>query len=157
MNANRIFTDGFSNPCTGDLYHERAPIDGRIQCGGCSFYAVFNSDWGLCCHRKSRFHLETVFEHFGCERHVSESWESHSFQEHPNVLIDRDCLIRLLRLCAKAIGGRKAGMAVSRKGRLLCLEIENLLARYDSETKSAQRAQSRESMAEPNISFSQHE
>ena len=152
MNANRIFTEGFSNPATSGLYHKRAPLDGRIQCGGCSFYAVFNSDWGLCCYRKSRFHLETVFEHFGCERHVSESWESHSFQENSHLLIDRSCLMRLLRLCANTIGGRKGRTGVvSRKARLLYHEIENLLALHDSAKKPAQGAQSQESVAGANI------
>ena len=88
MNKNRIITRGFSNPESEKKYHslwedEPALRDnfyyGGRQCGGCSFYAKFDSDWGLCCHDKSRHHLETVFEHFTCSVHVNEGWGAHSF------------------------------------------------------------------------------
>ena len=131
MNTNRISTEGFSNPDTRKLYQDKAHIEDRIQCGGCSFYAVFNADWGLCCHRKSGFYLETVFEHFGCEGHVPESWESHSFQAEPQMLVDRARLFRLLRRCACAIDGKRGMGVVSRAVRLLSLEIRDLLARYE--------------------------
>lgn len=88
-NENRIITDGFSNPQSLRLYQEGWPDEPALanqyeygqQCGGCSFFAVFNSDWGLCCHPKSRHHLETVFEHFTCASHVAEGWGPHSFSE----------------------------------------------------------------------------
>jgi hypothetical protein len=88
MNQNRIITRAFSNPESEKKYHslwEDEPdlrdnfyYKGR-QCGGCSFYAVFDEDWGLCCHKKSRHHLETVFEHFTCPVQVNEGWDAHSF------------------------------------------------------------------------------
>jgi hypothetical protein len=86
---------------------------------------------GLCCHRKSSFYLETVFEHFGCEKHVGESWESRSFQENPRLLIDRSELIGLLKACVWAIDGRKGIGVVSRDVRRLYLEIKQLLAIWD--------------------------
>jgi hypothetical protein len=88
MNTNRIVTDRFSNPESEKLYREHWPDEPQTytdlyeegqQCGGCSFFAKFNSDWGLCCHPESRHHLETVFEHFTCPRYVHEGWGSHSF------------------------------------------------------------------------------
>lgn len=81
MNDNHIRTHGFSNPASESLYQQRWPDDpasreqyesGR-ECGGCSFYAVFNSGFGLCCHPKSRHHLETVLEHFTCPSY-DEGW-----------------------------------------------------------------------------------
>lgn len=86
-NRNVIVTDAFSNDSSRDAYRAGWPEDpaakafyheGR-QCGGCSFYAKFNSDWGLCTHAASRHHLETVFEHFTCPAHVDEGWGPHSF------------------------------------------------------------------------------
>jgi hypothetical protein len=127
LNKNRIATRGFSNPDTEGLYRKQRPIDGRIQCGGCSFYAGFNQDYGLCCYPKSKFYLETVFEHFGCDKHVTESWESHSFKEHPCQLIDRSHLLSLLGRCENAIGGKKGTGIISRDIRILYLEIKALL------------------------------
>ena len=89
MNLNRIVTDRWSNDESKRLYELKWPDDqntrkqyeeGR-QCGGCSFFAPFNYDWGLCCHTKSRHHLESVFEHFTCPMYVDEGWEAHSFSE----------------------------------------------------------------------------
>lgn len=87
-NRNRIQKRGFSNPATRALYSQQCAASQRSgrhrthkQCGGCSFYAVFNSDWGLCCHAKSRHYLETVFEHFSCQHAVFVSWEAHCFTE----------------------------------------------------------------------------
>jgi hypothetical protein len=90
VNKNQIVTDAFSNPESEKLYKtlwadepeiaENFHFNGR-QCGGCSFYGKFNSDWGLCCNPKSRHHLETVFEHFTCPNQVNEGWMSHSFHD----------------------------------------------------------------------------
>lgn len=86
-NCNHIVTNEFSSPASQKLYHAAWPDepetrelyqDGR-QCGGCSFFARFNTDWGLCAHPGSRHHLETVFEHFTCPAHVNEGWGPHSF------------------------------------------------------------------------------
>lgn len=87
MNKNRIITDDFSNEDARRLYLERWPDDPALaerveegeQCGGCSFYAPFNADYGLCCHAESCHHLETVFEHFGCHAYEAEGWGAHSF------------------------------------------------------------------------------
>jgi hypothetical protein len=92
MNRNQIKSGGFSNPDSEALYDNKWPADycsrnkyeTGLQCGGCSFYAPINSDWGLCCHPKSRHRFETVFEHFTCPDHVNEGWEQHSFSENPN-------------------------------------------------------------------------
>jgi len=89
VKGNRICTTGFSNPATCRLYKSGWPnkpgvrrmYHAGIQCGGCSFFAAFNADWGLCCRRTSRHWLETVFEHFTCEKHVNEGWGAHSFSE----------------------------------------------------------------------------
>lgn len=86
-NRNVIVTNDFSNPVSKQLYKAGWPDepatkalykDGQ-QCGGCSFYAKFNSDWGLCTRGDSRHHLETVFEHFTCPAHVNEGWGPHTF------------------------------------------------------------------------------
>jgi hypothetical protein len=86
-NENTIITDRWSSPVAKQLYEANWPDEpvcqaqheeGR-QCGGCSFYAPFNVDWGLCCHDGSRHHLQTVFEHFTCPNQVNEDWGPHSF------------------------------------------------------------------------------
>ena len=89
MNTNRVFTKGWSNQASYRLYSRGWPNDPQTrqayengkQCGGCSFYATFNQDYGLCCNRKSRHHLETVFEHFTCPAFVHEGWGPHSFSD----------------------------------------------------------------------------
>ena len=86
-NANQIKTDDWSNPDSEQLYLDDWPQEPDVrelheeglQCGGCSFYAKFNADYGLCCHAGSRHYLETVFEHFTCPVTVQEDWGSHSF------------------------------------------------------------------------------
>lgn len=89
MNSNQIKQNHWSNPASESLY--RALADGTsplalqyqagAQCGGCSFFAPLNADWGLCCHAGGEHHLETVFEHFTCGSYVAEGWGPHSFTE----------------------------------------------------------------------------
>ena len=86
-NKNRIQTSGFSSLASESLYRSGWPSETQLQqqysqgrqCGSCSFYAQFNKDWGLCCHRRSRHWQETVFEHFTCPSLVHEGWGPHSF------------------------------------------------------------------------------
>lgn len=93
-NTNQIVTDRFSNPASGALYTDKWPgepetasrYENGQQCGGCSFYAAFDADWGLCCHPDSRHRLETVFEHFTCPTYVEDGWDGHHFM----TLADRD-------------------------------------------------------------------
>jgi hypothetical protein len=88
MNRNYIITDTWSNEGSRRLYESNWPDEealrvaretGEKQCGGCAFFAPFNSDWGLCANVKSRHHLETVFEHFACPSFINEGWGPHSF------------------------------------------------------------------------------
>src|SRR3989304_1728298 len=89
MNRNHIITDRWSNDDSKRLYELQWPEEPKLreqyeegqQCGGCSFFAKFNFDWGLCCHAASRHHLESVFEHFTCPVYVHEGWEAHSFSD----------------------------------------------------------------------------
>lgn len=90
-NRNLVVINGWSNPASQALYEAQWPLepdcqaaynDGR-QCGGCSFFAAINADWGLCAHPMSRHQLETVFEHFTCPVHVAEGWGPHSFSTDP--------------------------------------------------------------------------
>jgi len=84
---NRITTDAFTDPDAEQAYRAGWPDDPDLadqhfqgdQCGGCSFFAPFNGDYGLCCDTESRHHLETVFEHFTCPGFVGEGWGPHSF------------------------------------------------------------------------------
>jgi hypothetical protein len=86
-NTNRVLTTAFSSEASRRLYRDEWPDEpavreqyrNGVQCGGCSFFAPFNHDWGLCCHAGSRHHLETVFEHFTCPAAVAEGWGPHSF------------------------------------------------------------------------------
>ena len=90
-NRNAIVTTAFSSATSEQMYKANWPDEPAtrelytegIQCGGCSFFAKFNSDWGLCANAKSRHHLETVFEHFTCPAHVNEGWGPRSFRENP--------------------------------------------------------------------------
>ncbi len=89
-NKNRIITNNFSNPDTKRMYDRQWPDEPLLQksyqkgdqCGGCAYFAPLNEDWGICCHPKSRHHLETVFEHFTCPTYASEGWGPHSFSKH---------------------------------------------------------------------------
>ena len=91
MEGNRIATDHWSNPASEQLYLGRWPDEAGCreryhrgeQCGGCSFFAKFNADFGLCCHDGSRHFLETVFEHFTCPACAHEGWGPHSFSSDP--------------------------------------------------------------------------
>lgn len=86
-NRNTIIATDWSNPDSETLYRAEWPDEPAIraqyfdgeQCGGCSFYAPFNADYGLCCSPKSRHRLETVFEHFTCAALLAEGWGPHSF------------------------------------------------------------------------------
>lgn len=86
-NRNAIVTAAFSSAASEAVYRGMWPdepatrerYENGEQCGGCSFFAPFDSDWGLCAHPESRHHLETVFEHFTCPAHVNEGWGPHSF------------------------------------------------------------------------------
>lgn len=90
-NKNRIKTNGFSSAASERLYRDgwpeepgcKAKYEDGAQCGGCSFFAKLNYDWGICCHHKSRHFTETVFEHFACPSHIDEGWGPHSFNEDP--------------------------------------------------------------------------
>jgi hypothetical protein len=84
LNTNRVTTTGFSNKESERLHAQRWEGDNNddeinLQCGGCSFYAAFNQDYGLCCNPCSRHLTETVFEHFTCPSYVHEGWGPHSF------------------------------------------------------------------------------
>ena len=92
MNTNQIITNGFSNPNSKRMYESAWPDEPMLkqrcengaQCGACSYFAPLNEDWGICCHKKSRHHLETVFEHFTCADYANEGWGPHSFSNHIN-------------------------------------------------------------------------
>lgn len=92
-NRNLIVIDDWSDPASQALYEAQWPSESEClrayqegrQCGGCTFFAPFNSDWGLCANPGSRHRLETVFEHFTCPSQVDEGWGPHSFSEDINV------------------------------------------------------------------------
>jgi hypothetical protein len=100
--ANRIKDDSWSDPRTKKMYLDRFPgepelhrqADDGQQCGGCSFFAPFGLDFGLCAHGDSRHYLETVFEHFTCGVHVPECWTHSSFIMNPE---DTSCCDDRLR------------------------------------------------------------
>ena len=86
-NQNTIETTTWFNPDSRALYEHEEPdepdvreqySDG-VQCGGCSFYAPLNADYGFCLNERSRHWLETVFEHFTCPAFLAEGWAAHSF------------------------------------------------------------------------------
>jgi hypothetical protein len=89
MNKNRIIVDRWSNAESEQLYRDKWLSEAALasrheigeQCGGCSFFALFDADFGLCCHATSRHFTETVFEHFTCPSFVREGWGPHSFTE----------------------------------------------------------------------------
>jgi len=88
-NRNTIFPHGWSNAESLRIYKDdwrtepeiSALYQAGFQCGGCSFYAQFDHDFGLCCNAKSRHYLETIFEHFTCANQVNEGWGAHSFTD----------------------------------------------------------------------------
>ena len=129
MNINHITMKDFSNHHTKELYLQKC-FDNKSQCGECSFYAMFEDQYGLCCHDISRFYLETVFKYFGCDKQVPESWESHSFSDRVSRLPDRSHLISLISRWEKAIAGIEKG-SISRDTRLLYLEVKQLLREYE--------------------------
>lgn len=88
MNKNQIITDTWSNAQSAEIYSSgwsKEPhlkiqaIELGEQCGGCSFFAPLNRDWGICCNSASRHRLETILEHFTCDNFVNEGWGPHSF------------------------------------------------------------------------------
>lgn len=87
-NRNVIVTVGFSNSESEKRYRNQWPGEpelyaqyhGGDQCGGCTFFAPFNEDYGLCCNERSRHFTETVFEHFTCANSDQEGWGAHSFE-----------------------------------------------------------------------------
>jgi hypothetical protein len=87
-NRNVVLRNSWSNASSQQLYSDRWPTEPAVraryergeQCGGCSFFAPFNYDWGLCCHPASRHLTETVFEHFTCLEYEQEGWGPHSFK-----------------------------------------------------------------------------
>ncbi len=90
MNENKIIVDRFSNQQSERRYADKWPDEPQCQrqyengeqCGGCSFFAKLNFDYGVCCHAASRHFAETVFEHFTCPSFVNEGWGAHSFSEN---------------------------------------------------------------------------
>ena len=126
MNSNFILTNTFSNHYTRALYMSRHTDH---QCGGCSFYAGFNHDYGLCCLDESPYYLETVFEHFGCEKYIFEDWLYHSFEKDKRLLVFRDTLFGWLNSCKNAIDGAKGVGFVSEELEHISREIHDALHR----------------------------
>jgi hypothetical protein len=89
-NRNNIITETWSNDASRRMYEAGWPEEPLVarqhengdQCGGCSFYAKFNLDYGLCGNTESRHHTETVFEHFTCPSFVNDGWGPHSFTKN---------------------------------------------------------------------------
>lgn len=86
-NENIVVRDTWSNARSETRYRAHWPGEPSVhaqyengeQCGGCAFFAPFNSDWGLCCNDRSRHVTETIFEHFTCPAYDGEGWGAHSF------------------------------------------------------------------------------
>lgn len=54
----------------GEKYAEEVANEGgRLQCGGCRYFAAFDSNYGLCCNVKSNMDGRVTFEHAGCPQH----------------------------------------------------------------------------------------
>ena len=129
MNRNKIFPSGFSNSMTEQEYCKKNENGNCIenQCGGCSFFAPLNSDYGLCCYKKSRFWLETIFEHFGCEKYVHEGWGVHSFDDD-TFHLNKDDMLTLLIECEKAFSCNKT--TLTKQNRYIHLKVRDFLLRY---------------------------
>ena len=88
-NKNIIIKDDFSSEQTKNIYLSKFNNNEKslelynygYQCGGCSFFAPLNEDYGICCFKKSIHFTETVFEHFTCSNFIQEGWGAHSFSE----------------------------------------------------------------------------
>jgi hypothetical protein len=100
QNKNQITIGKFSNETTEHEHRQKTAGDKWIedQCGRCSFFAPLNQDWGLCCFNKSKYFTETINKHFGCERHIEEGWQAHSFQERKKLQLDTEKLLNMLTL-----------------------------------------------------------
>ncbi|MDA0839532.1 MAG: hypothetical protein O3B01_20540 [Planctomycetota bacterium] len=98
MNTNIIKTDGFSSPESAALFDSGFAADPEArqvheaggQCGGCSFFAPFNDDYGLCCHYGSDDGLKHEFNNLKNEvtaavnKHVKELRKKNKESEGKN-------------------------------------------------------------------------
>lgn len=128
MNQNKVSLSQFSNPETAAIYKAKGPV-WDAQCGGCSYYAKLNADYGLCCHQKSHHHLETVLEHFSCKSIVRESWSYHSFQEQPGPDVDE--VMGYLSVMVNVLDKHKSTLHADEKK--LILKIKHLLAKESTQ------------------------
>ncbi|MFZ4538191.1 MAG: type II toxin-antitoxin system RelE/ParE family toxin [Propionivibrio sp.] len=117
MNANNVVTDSWSNPDSEALYRSDWPQEPNVarlyesgrQCGSCSYYAGFNTLFGLCCHPQSRHVLETLPEHFACPVQMDEGWGPHSFAASAS----EHCVCHGLEIIRNATSAEEARVTMS--------------------------------------------